>query len=190
MRSYVVMLPAGASTPPEPEDWRLLPEGFSKLAFLFPALWLAFHRLWLPALVAFLVPVAAAWAAGFLPADETTRTLAYTLASIAVGLFVGLEARGMAIARMARRGARSVGVIEASSRASAEDKLAVLATAGGLPDMPPFETHGGKAAPASSMPPAQPPSAPPPRRYGRARGPEIVDAPRPRPASLVPLGGR
>ena len=182
MRSYVVMLPAAAARAggtPRPEDWRLLPDGFSKLALVFPVLWLLVHRLWLAAGLAFLVPAAASLAAGVLPADGATLALVYPLVSLAVGVVVGMEGRAAVIARAERRGARTVGVIEARSRAEAEDKLAALATMG-APERPDGPGPGPDAAPV----------APPPRRYGRARGAELIDAPRAPVASLVPLGGR
>ena len=177
MRSYVVMLPGGgaATAPasiPEPEDWRLLADGFSKLALIFPVLWLLWHRLWLPAFTALVVPLGAPALAGALGADQGTQGLAYGLASLAVGVLAGLEGRAAVIAKAERKGARTVGVIEASSREEAEDKLAALAA-------------GDGPAPVRATPPP-----PPPRRYGRPRPDEATATPRAAPLSLVPLGGR
>ena len=124
MTAYAIMLEARAGALPEPEDWRLRPDGFAILGLAFPTIWCLFHRLWLVAIAAFAIPLLAAT----LPGDPGSKALAATLASFAVGLFVGLEGRALAIARAERRGARTLGVIEANGIAEAEDKLAVLAT--------------------------------------------------------------
>lgn len=122
-QGYAVLLRAGAPRGESaPEDWQLLPEGFAWLAFAFPAIWLLVHGLWTWALVAFLAPLP------FLLAGP----IAYLLVSFAVGLFAAFEGRERVIVSRETRGWRHVGSIQAASWREAEDKLAVLATRGGL----------------------------------------------------------
>ena len=183
MRSFVLMRPEG-TTLPEPEDWRLLPDGFSRWALIFPAPWLLVHGLWLAGIVALAVP---ALVASFVPGGEETKGLAFLLASFAVALLTAMEGPALAIDRLARRGHAVVGVIEARSRLEAEDKLAVLATRGAR--MPP-------PLPSNAMPPPLPGTAQAPApsrtpwRHPGYRRPVVTDAPSPSRTDLLPLGGR
>lgn len=60
MASYLILTPPGASDRSEVLDryrdgTRFIRDGFSWKAFLFPTLWMLFHRLWLHAAAAFLL---------------------------------------------------------------------------------------------------------------------------------------
>ena len=177
MRSFVLMRPEGAAEP-APEDWRLMPDGFSRMAFLFPGPWLLVHGLWVWGVVA----LAAPWVvAGFLPADEGTRGIAFLLVSLAVAVMAGLEGRGRVIERLARKGHRTVGVIEARTREEAEDKLAAVATWAPARDEPTEAVVSSEAAAGTASRPSW--------RHPGYRRPVVVDA-APSRASLLPLGGR
>ncbi|OEC96522.1 DUF2628 domain-containing protein [Rhizobium sp. YK2] len=60
MASYLILTPPGAKNRSEAsdryrDDTRFIRDGFSWTAFLFPTLWMLFHRLWLYAVAAFLL---------------------------------------------------------------------------------------------------------------------------------------
>ncbi|NKJ09033.1 DUF2628 domain-containing protein [Rhizobium sp. SG741] len=60
MASYLILTPPGAANRSEVSDryrdgTRFIRDGFSWKAFLFPVLWMLFHRLWLHAAAAFLL---------------------------------------------------------------------------------------------------------------------------------------
>jgi len=60
MASYLILSPPGASNRSEVadryhDDTRFIRDGFSWTAFLFPTLWMLFHRLWLHAVAAVLL---------------------------------------------------------------------------------------------------------------------------------------
>ena len=135
---YAILLRAGeprATVPPE--DWELAREGFAWLALAFPGLWLLFNGAWKMALVVILLPLPLLW---FVP-------WAAPVVSLALGLLVAFEGRDWLIGRLERRGWRRVGTILGESREEAEDKLAVMATRGGL---------GLRASRALRPPPAVP----------------------------------
>ena len=177
MRRYHALLAPGGN-PRDPGAWRLERGGFVTLGFLFPAPWCLVSRLWVAAAAAFALPVAAGWLLGPGPSF---------VASLAVGLAVGLEGREWRLLKRERAGWRAVAAIGAGNRAEAEDRLAALAV--------------GDAAPFSDPAVPSTPNGPPPARDGQpgapsgrfsrpARGRVLVsDAPRPAPG-LVPFGGR
>ena len=91
-------------------------EGFSWIAFLVPALWLIFYRMWLE-LIVFLVGFAALeWAFG---TSEQGQTL---FGWVSLGLFVlfAFEANDLRSASLQRRGYRLVGVASGRDRGQAE----------------------------------------------------------------------
>jgi len=60
MASYLILTPPGATNRSEASDryrdgTRFIRDGFSWKAFLFPTLWMLFHRLWLYAIATFLL---------------------------------------------------------------------------------------------------------------------------------------
>jgi hypothetical protein len=145
MASWVVLeAPPGAAPG---EELVLTRDGFSFLAFLFPPLWLLWHRLWIEAIAAFAVLMVAA-------ALESTLGLAVSAPlSLLVSIFVGLDGNAMRIARRRRRGWSSIGVVDAGSADEAETRLAEADEIG-------EERPQDRAAivPAASVASAAPPS--------------------------------
>src|SRR5215218_1733222 len=97
MAIYVVMEPPGRT---EAADATVLVrDGFSWLAFLVAPLWLAWHRLWIEAALAFvamgLISVLGQW----LGLDWAGSAL-----SLLVSLYIGLEGQGLRIAALRCRG--------------------------------------------------------------------------------------
>lgn len=130
MAAYVVMEPpAGMAADRTPVFVR---DGFHWLAFLLPPVWLAFHRAWVPALLAVLASVlfgVVAERAGLGPAGA--------LLSLLVSLYVGLEAAALRLAALRRRNWTEAGVVEADSQADAELRYLVDREGGGRGAVPP-----------------------------------------------------
>ncbi|MER9424364.1 DUF2628 domain-containing protein [Mesorhizobium sp. M0317] len=108
MAIYVVMEPPGRT---EAADATIfVRDGFSWLAFLVAPLWLAWHRLWIEAALAFvalgLISVLGQW----LGLDWAGSGL-----SLLVSLYIGLEGQGLRTAALRRRGWHEWGVIEADN---------------------------------------------------------------------------
>ena len=116
MASYIVMEPQDAVGQGEAHIFR---DAFTLLAFLFAPFWLAWHRLWVEAVVVFalqLVLIAVGEAYGLvLPA---------MLLSLLASLFVGLEAPALRAAGLRRRGYADWGVVEADNVRDAEIRYA------------------------------------------------------------------
>ncbi|WP_051212240.1 DUF2628 domain-containing protein [Rubritepida flocculans] len=115
MRAYTVLLPPGAArgsvpaTAPPAEAARLIPEGFSWLAFLFGPLWLAAHRCWAAALGAFLLTLFAL----VLPAPLDGPAL------LGLHLLLGLHSHDLRRWTLTRRGWRLAHVVLASGEEAA-----------------------------------------------------------------------
>ncbi|MER9753179.1 DUF2628 domain-containing protein [Mesorhizobium sp. M0166] len=121
MAIYVVMEPPGRS---ESVDTTFVRDGFAWLGFLLPPLWLAWHRLWVEAALAF-VAMGLLSILGERVGLETTGSLL----SLLVMLFVGLEGQGLRIAALRRRGWHEWGVIEADRLDDADIRYVVEADA-------------------------------------------------------------
>jgi uncharacterized protein DUF2628 len=119
MASWVVLqAPPGAGAR-RGEELVFLRDGFSFLAFLFPPLWLLWHRLWVEAVVTFAILLA-------LSALERAGGVATAapVLSLLVSIFVGFEGNAMRIARRQRRGWRVATVIDADGVDDAETRYA------------------------------------------------------------------
>src|SRR3954468_5312560 len=105
MASWVVLeAPPGVSVD-KGEELAFLRDGFSFLAFLFPPLWLLWHRLWMETAVCFAILLGAAGL-------ERVAGLAISAPlSLLVSIFVGLEGNGLRIAGWQRRGWLLAGVV-------------------------------------------------------------------------------
>jgi hypothetical protein len=114
--SWIVLESPAGATVPEGEELVFLRDGFSFLAFLFPPLWLLWHRLWVEAAVTFAVLIAAA---GIEQLGGVTVSLPVQLM---VSIFVGLEGNGLRIASRRRRGWNEIAVIDAASGYDAETR--------------------------------------------------------------------
>jgi hypothetical protein len=116
MASFVVM---GSPRDASEEELSFVRDGFSWLAFLFPPLWLIWHRLWVEAVVAVAVLMAAA-ALG----SVEGLSVAGPLLTLLVSIFVGLEGNAMRVAARERRGWDVEAVIDADDEEDAGTRYA------------------------------------------------------------------
>lgn len=115
MSAYVVMEPPVADAAEAAERAVLVRDGFAFLAFLVPPLWLAWHRLWIEAILALAAGIA-------LTALGETAGLGFLggVLSLLVSLYVGLEGQTLRVNALRRRGWSDWGVVEAGNAAEAE----------------------------------------------------------------------
>jgi hypothetical protein len=120
MAIYVVMEPPGRGD--NADATTFVRDGFSWPGFLVPPLWLLWHRLWIEAVLVFLV-------LGLLSAlgDAFGLALAGAVLSFLVMLYIGLEGQALRIAALARRGWRQWGVVVADGADDADARYAVEA---------------------------------------------------------------
>ena len=120
MASWVVLeAPPGGRAAPG-EELVLVRDGFAFLAFVFPPLWLLWHRLWIEAIAVFAVLMVAAL---------LENTLGITVSapiSLMVSIFVGLEGNAMRVARWRGRGWNAIAVVDARGVDEAELRLGEL----------------------------------------------------------------
>ncbi|TSE06725.1 DUF2628 domain-containing protein [Mesorhizobium intechi] len=118
MATYVVMEPPGRGE--KVDATAFIRDGFTWLGLLAPPLWLAWHRLWIEAGLAFVVM-------GLLSmAGQNLRLgLASSLLSLLVSFYVGLEGQGLRIAALRRRGWHEWGVVRAGRLDDAEIRHAL-----------------------------------------------------------------
>ncbi|OHV86406.1 DUF2628 domain-containing protein [Mesorhizobium sp. ORS 3428] len=118
MASYVVMEPpAGGGNA---EATAFVRDGFTWLGFLVAPVWLAWHRLWVEALLAFAVMAILSVLGERLGIEWVGSAL-----SLLVSLYVGLEGQGLRISALRRRGWREWGIVEAGDRGDAEIRHAL-----------------------------------------------------------------
>lgn len=110
--SYVVMQPPGNDGD---ERVVFVRDGFAVFALIVPFLWLAWHRLWIEAVVVF----ALALLIGVL-GQTTSWGAALAPAVSLVSLYVALEAGALRIAGLERRGWKQAGVVDAANAEEAE----------------------------------------------------------------------
>lgn len=106
MATYVVMEPPGRSE--KVDATAFIRDGFAWLGLLVPPLWLAWHRLWIEAGLAFVVMGLLSMAG-----ENLGLGLAGSLLSLLVSFYVGLEGQGLRIAALRRRGWHEWGVVQA-----------------------------------------------------------------------------
>lgn len=133
MASYVAMEPPSGAGGAK-DRVVLVRDGFHILAFLVPALWLLFHRLWIEALAIIAISMALAGAGSAAGLGNAAPAL-----SLLVSLYVGLEGPALRLAALRRRGWHERGVIDADDEDEAE--IRYLAGSGDVPEeaaaMPP-----------------------------------------------------
>ena len=139
MASYVVMEPPSAAGDAGRERAVLVRDGFHLLAFLLPAVWLLWHRLWIEAAVVVAVSMALSGAGAAAGLGNAAPVLA-----LLVALYAGLEGAALRLARYRRHGWREWGVVEADNAADAELRY-LYAAAAGTEDA----TEAAAAAPAA-----------------------------------------
>jgi hypothetical protein len=121
MSVYTVHEPPERIADPLPDAERIVfvRDGFSFWAFVFPPLWMLWHRMWL-VLAGYVVVVAA------LETPMAALGASWTAASI-VGLFisllVGLEASTLRRFTLRRRGWRNVGIVSGDDLEDAERRF-------------------------------------------------------------------
>ncbi|RUW47312.1 MAG: DUF2628 domain-containing protein [Mesorhizobium sp.] len=118
MTAYVVMEPPGRSE--KVDTTAFVRDGFTWLGLLVPPLWLAWHRLWVEAALAFVIM-------GVLSmlGQKLGLGVAGSLLSLLVSLYVGLEGQGLRIAALRRRGWHEWGVVEAGRLGDADMRYAL-----------------------------------------------------------------
>jgi len=120
MAAYVVMEPPGRSE--KADSTAFVRDGFTWLGFLVPPLWLAWHRLWIEAGLAFVVMGLLSMAG-----QKLGLGLASSLLSLLVSFYVGLEGQGLRIAALRRRGWHEWGVVHAGRLDDADMRYALEA---------------------------------------------------------------
>lgn len=118
MAIYIVMETTGKAEADGTRTALFIRDGFSFLAFLLPAFWLLWHRLWIEAALA----LAAMLCLGAFGTALGLGGTASAALSLLISLYVGLEGAALRIAALRRRGWIECGVVQADSRADAEDR--------------------------------------------------------------------
>jgi hypothetical protein len=113
--SYVFLTPPGG-TDAMPDETRAIRDGFTFLGFLFPWLWLVAHRLWFPAVAAFLLQ-----GLGGALMDEPGLGAAGAAVLLGTSLLTGLEGQNLRIRNLAARGWEVDSLVGADSLGTAED---------------------------------------------------------------------
>ncbi|MGX5800727.1 DUF2628 domain-containing protein [Bradyrhizobium sp. Arg314] len=119
MATYVVMEPPAGN---KAEDVRFVRDSFTWLGFLVAPLWLAWNRLWIEAVLTFVV-MAILSAVG----ERLGLEWAGSMLSLLVSLSIGFEGQGLRIAALRRHGWREWGVVEAGNLGDAEMRHALEA---------------------------------------------------------------
>ncbi len=159
MASYLILSPPGATNRSEAsdryrDDTRFIRDGFSWTAFLFPTLWLLFHRLWLHAVAAVLLQGIAL---------ELMRQPGFFAAGAAlllgVHILAALEGRHAVSNRLLGRGWTVENLVSAHDLATAEEiHFSELAQAPNLNilvenwDIPATNTNTSRQGPSFGLP--------------------------------------
>jgi hypothetical protein len=113
--SYVVLTAPGGADAAH-EKTRIIRDGFSLLGFLFPWLWLLWHRLWLFAIAAFLLQAVG----GYLMDRPGLWFVGFAI-TLGTGILTGFEGPNLWIRNLASKGWNEETLIVADSLATAED---------------------------------------------------------------------
>lgn len=113
--SYVFLTPPGG-TDTTRDETRAIRDGFTFLGFLFPWLWLLAHRLWLPAIAAFLLQ-----GTGSVLMDQPGLGVAGAAILLGTSLLTGLEGQNLRIRNLATKGWEMDALVAADSVGTAED---------------------------------------------------------------------
>ena len=148
MASYIVLEPAG-NRPDKGERALVIRDGFSFLALIMPLFWFLWHRMWLEALAFLCI--------GLLLAGLGTMSgfsITAPLLSFILYLFIGLEAQGLRIASLRRRGWEVWGVVEGANRDEAELRYSAEIAQAPVqrPSAAALPVAVSRAAPASQRP--------------------------------------
>jgi Protein of unknown function (DUF2628) len=149
MSVYTVHQPPlrGTERAPDPDRFIFVRDGFSIWAFLFSALWMLWHRLWL--VLAIYVAVTAAIEMGLRYIGVSSAILA--IVGLLISLLIGFEGATLQRFTLGRRGWKHIGVVGGDDMEDAErrffDSWVRAARAG--PTVMPSST----LSPPSSAPP-------------------------------------
>jgi hypothetical protein len=102
-----------------PERFRFVRDGFHWWAFLFTALWMLWHRLWLALLGFILATIALQVGMQMMGVGEGPRVVAQLL----LQLLIGLEAGSLRRWTLERNGWRTVGVVAGDNQEAAERRF-------------------------------------------------------------------
>lgn len=139
MKTFSILEPPDGS----PDKVAFIREGFSWGAFLLSVLWALWHRMWVIALLLFVVFAALAVAAKL----EVIRSDLAALVQFAIVLLFGFEARNLQAQALERTGFRHTGLIQATSLEAAE----LTYFAGRAPDMAAPAPSRLRAAPDDTL---------------------------------------
>ncbi|MGN7295131.1 DUF2628 domain-containing protein [Rhizobium sp. SAFR-030] len=114
MISYLILTPPGGPDR-DHRTTRFVADRFAWLAFVFPGLWLLFHRCWLIGVATLIAQVGAGWLTNL-----SGLFWAGTLAQLAIGLLIGLEGRHIYISTLIRHGWMLSDVVSAPDLSTAE----------------------------------------------------------------------
>jgi len=118
MAVYTVLEPpASGDDMRDAERVAFVRDGFSWLAFLFPLLWLLWHRMWLVFVLWIAIVVLAEWGASFLGGP------APLVAAAAIAVLIGFEANNLRRWTLERRGWRFAGVVAGTDRSECERRF-------------------------------------------------------------------
>ncbi|MBA4781690.1 MAG: DUF2628 domain-containing protein [Rhizobiales bacterium] len=101
----------------EGRDVRFIRDGFSFPAFLFSALWMLWHRLWIAFALIVLLGVLL-----FFVAEHSSSLFSFSL-DVLLSIVIGLEATNFLARKLARDGWQETGVIVAGSLEEAETRF-------------------------------------------------------------------
>ncbi|MEO1066758.1 MAG: DUF2628 domain-containing protein, partial [Pseudomonadota bacterium] len=96
------------------DNIRIVRDGFSVLALVFPLLWLLWHRLWIGVLAYLVI------AAAFIAVSELVNPLIGFALNSLFGLYLGFEATNWQTMTLTRNGWKEVDVVLASDGEEAE----------------------------------------------------------------------
>lgn len=114
MVSYLVLIPPGR--PASDPGVRFIADGFHRLAFLFPGLWLLGKRQWLAGLAALALDLGLSAAMGL-----SQAALSAVVAELALRLIVALEGGAFVARQLERQGYRLAAMIDAPDLDTAEE---------------------------------------------------------------------
>jgi hypothetical protein len=125
MAIYVVLEPDAASLSQAQVKAVMVRDGFTFGAFILPVVWLLFHRLWIEALGA----LALMLAAGALAIQLGGHPLLGSVLCLMTQIYFGLEAANLRVAALRRRRWHLWGPVEAVNKHEAELRYAASADA-------------------------------------------------------------
>ncbi|MBZ9792760.1 DUF2628 domain-containing protein [Rhizobium sp. 3T7] len=116
MTSSYLVLTAPGGTDTNHEKTRFIRDGFTVLGFLFPWIWLAFHRLWYYAIAAFLLQ-----SLGGALADRADLWPVGVAITFGTSLLVALEGQNLRVRNLVAKGWDEADLVSVDSLRTAEE---------------------------------------------------------------------